>query len=254
MFQTIKLHIHEEGYGELILSRPECRNAVSFQMIEELTEALKQAKEMDLRCLVVTGRGQKAFCAGGDLRDFRPDLSESEAFKALYQMKEVLYELARFPVPTIAMLNGHAVGGGSELATACDFRYGQQEASFGFIQSHLGIMPGWGGGALLYHRFPTLIAYQMLIEAKAYSASESLRLGWLQGVYEHTSYQEELEKILKPFLGKSVEQAREFKQQYIRYEFPVSLSVEMDEEVRRCSTLWGNDKHKQVVKAFLTKE
>src|SRR5690625_5646758 len=86
------------------------------------------------------------FCAGGDLINFHGELTPDEAFSRLYPMKEVLYDIASFPVPTICLLNGDALGGGCEIATACDFRIAKETTKFGFVQSKLGIVPGWGGG------------------------------------------------------------------------------------------------------------
>ncbi|MYL33034.1 enoyl-CoA hydratase/isomerase family protein [Pontibacillus yanchengensis] len=254
MYNTIRFDIHEAGYAQMTLSRPDQRNAVSLEMVEELKDALERAKEADIKCLVVTGEGSDAFCSGGDLYDFHADLTSEDVFSTLYKMKEFLYDLARFPLPTLAILNGHALGGGCELATACDFRYGPEWASYGFIQGRLGIIPGWGGGALLYKRLPSLVAYRMLVESKPFSAAQCLEMGWLQDIYDQSFIKEEMERILQPFLSKSTDQIKEFKQQYIRYEFPISLSVEMDEEVRRCSTLWGNDQHKKAVNSFLTEK
>ncbi|MFC0524030.1 enoyl-CoA hydratase/isomerase family protein [Pontibacillus salicampi] len=254
MFETIEYHIADEGYALISLNRVEARNAISFQMTEELKEALQQAREADIKCLVLTGNGTEAFCSGGDLNDFHWDMSDNEAFKALYSMKEVLYDLARFPVPTLAVLNGSALGGGCELATACDFRYGSPDGSYGFIQGQLGITAGFGGGSLLYRRLPSLIAYQMLVESEAYSATKCVSIGWMQDVFDPSDIKEEMKRLLEPFISKSVEQLKEFKQQYIRFEFPISLSADMDEEVRRCSTIWGNALHKEVVDSFLSEK
>lgn len=251
MSEFINYSVREDQIAVLTLNRPQQRNAVSFQMIKELQEVLEEAKNADLKCLVITGAGDQAFCSGGDLEDFHSDLSTEEAFKALYQMKEVLYEIARFPMPTYAFLNGHAMGGGCELATACDFRYANDKASFGFIQGTLGIAPGWGGGTLLYQRIDPLRAYEMLVHSKRYNTEQLQEIGWLQGTYDHHHFEPELDRILSPILEKSTDQLKGFKDQYKKRHMPIYVSAEMDEEVRQCANLWGNDKHTSAVEQFL---
>src|SRR5699024_10449836 len=90
------------------------------------------------------------FCAGGDLNELNDELTEDEAYEDLKLMKDFLYKLATFPLPTIALLHGMALGGSCELANACDFRIAKEKTRFGIVQNNLGILPGWGGGAMLF--------------------------------------------------------------------------------------------------------
>src|SRR5699024_4983776 len=159
---------HEQGFGIIRLNRPEKHNAISPAMIDLLKEYIQTAKEDRIKFLVITGTGDKTFCAGGDLNELHGALSQDEAFALRYPMKEVLYELASFPLPTICLLNGNAFGGGCELATACDFRYAKENTEHGFIQSTLGILPGWGGGTLLYEKVGSNFAYHWLTEGRKY--------------------------------------------------------------------------------------
>lgn len=250
MSEYVKWDLYEQGYGMITLHRPERRNALSLDMIEELQTLLKDARDLDIKALVITGAGDQAFCAGGDLNDFHAGLSSQEAFSALYPMKEVLYELSRFPVPTIALLNGHTRGGGCELATACDFRYAAEGSTIGFVQGDLGISPGFGGGALLYHRIHPLKAYEMLVQSRVYGTEEAIHTGWLQGIIREETIAEDIDNIMKPFLSKTIDQAKHFKQQYVKQQIPLSLSADMDDEVRRCSNLWGNEQHKEAVQGY----
>src|SRR5699024_8266352 len=89
-----------------------------------------------------------------------------EAYEDLKLMKDFLYKLATFPLPTIALLHGMALGGGCELATACDFRIAKEKTRFGFVQTDLGILLGWGGGALLYDKVAASFAYIWLFECE----------------------------------------------------------------------------------------
>ncbi|RWZ60708.1 enoyl-CoA hydratase/isomerase family protein [Halobacillus fulvus] len=242
--------IKQEGYGVLTLNRPEKRNALHPPMIEELKGAMEQIKKEEaLKFLVLTGNGDQAFCAGGDLNAFHGEMPSEEAYQLLRPMKDVLYDLATFPIPTIAVLQGQARGGGCELATACDFRYGLNEASFGFIQGNLGIAPGWGGGALLYKRIRADLAAHWLMDSEMYSASKAQQIGWLH----KTGDREQLTsaEMFESFIRKSREQMKVFKQQYIKQLNVAELARDMEEEVRECSVLWESEEHIQAVRRFM---
>src|SRR5690625_1393663 len=110
-------HNERQQYVTITLNRPEKLNAISESMVTTLNKAIEKAKSLEIKCLVLTGAGNRMFSAGGDLNYFHSELTEEQAFERLYTMKDVLYKLVDFPVPTIALLNGDALGGGCELAT-----------------------------------------------------------------------------------------------------------------------------------------
>ncbi|MFD1018067.1 enoyl-CoA hydratase/isomerase family protein [Thalassobacillus hwangdonensis] len=250
-FSTITYEMNEIGLLTITLNRPEKMNAVSKGMVKELKEAFEQAKqEENLKCLVLTGAGERAFCSGGDLHDFHGEMSAGEAFQMLYPMKEVVYQLASFPLPTIALLNGQARGGGCEIATACDFRYAVNGSSFGFIQGKLGIAPGWGGGALLYEKIRPELAFKWLAESTMYTTEKAFQVGWVHEVIE-SSQMNEAALLLKDLLNKSITQLRAWKHQYNQRLSILSLSSMMDEEVRVCSKLWESEEHKRAVRTFM---
>ncbi len=128
-------------------------------------------------------------------------------------MKEVLYEIASFPVPVICLLNGDAVGGGCEIATACDLRISRGERRFGFIQSTLGITPGWGGGVLLYEKVHPSFALQWIMEGAHFQADELRHQGWIHRIIAEKDWQDQ-EYVLQPYLSKSEEQMKTLKSQY----------------------------------------
>lgn len=253
MTNNIQYTEYEAGYGVIQLKRPEKRNAISNEMIIELKKALETAKTVSIKLLVITGAGEKMFCAGGDLQNLHGDLSTDEAFSTLYPMKEVLYEIASFPVPTVCLLNGDALGGGCEIATACDFRVARENTRFGFIQARLGITPGWGGGVLLYEKVNPTFAYQWLLGGEVYEASYLESKGWLQKVVKEDLW-DDREQLLKPFIAKSSEQMNLLKMQYKKKLSMMSISSLMSEEVRNCATLWDSEEHKNSVRQFLLKE
>ncbi len=251
MTEMIQYHKDEQAYGVICLNRPEKHNAINKKMVEQLQSVLQQAKQEELSFLVITGVGEKTFCSGGDLTTLHGELTPDEAFSYLYPMKEVLHEIISFPVPTICLLNGDALGGGCELATACDIRIAKAGAEFGFIQSRLGILPGWGGGALLYEKVHPSFAFQWLMEAETFEVEYLLRRGWLHHVIPTEEWGHR-GSILEPYLSKSYQQMVLLKNQYKLKLSSLALSSLMNEEVRNCATLWDSLEHKEAAQRFLS--
>src|SRR5699024_7524433 len=111
-----------------------------------------------------------------------------EAEQRLLQMNEVLEKIIRFPVPVVALLNGNALGGGCELATACDIRIAKTGSVFGFVQSNIGILPGWGGGAILYKKVAASFALDWLTKGNLYAADELLEKGWVHQIIDGANW------------------------------------------------------------------
>src|SRR5690625_129626 len=168
-------------------------------------------------------------------------------------MKDFLYKLATFPLPTIALLHGMALGGGCELATACDFRIAREKTQFGFVQSKLGIIPGWGGGSLLYEKVDPSFAYEWMMEAQIYEASYLKERGWIHNIIPYNLWGK-LHILLEPYLDKSFEQMKILKSQYKSKLSVLSFSALMNDEVRQCSQLWNSQQHKEKVQQFLEKK
>ncbi|ALX47375.1 enoyl-CoA hydratase/isomerase family protein [Lentibacillus amyloliquefaciens] len=253
MSELVTYRYDEQGFGEITLNRPEKMNAISKEMAEVFSTALETAKQQSIKFLVITASGERMFCAGGDLNDLNADLPSDEAFSVLYPMKEVLYEIASFPVPVVCLLNGDAMGGGCEIATACDFRIAKKETRFGFVQTKLGITPGWGGGRLLYEKVHPVFAYQWLMEAEIHGAEYLLEKGWINRVVPEDEWNDR-GTLLRPYLAKSLEQMKVLKNQYLRQVSILSLSAQMDEEVRNSANLWETAEHKEAIKHFFSRK
>ncbi|SFB18763.1 Enoyl-CoA hydratase/carnithine racemase [Lentibacillus halodurans] len=252
MTELIQYRTDEQGYGEIMLNRPEKMNAISNEMVRLFRNALEDAKHQPIKFLVITAASDRMFCSGGDLQDLHGDMNSDEAFHMLYPMKEVLYEIASFPVPTICLLNGNAVGGGCEIATACDFRIARANTTFGFVQTNLGITPGWGGGTLLYKKVHPVFAFQWLMEGETHEGAYLHRQGWIQKNVSADEWNNQ-ETLLKLYLTKSMEQMKILKKQYKKKISILSLSAQMDDEVRNCAELWETKKHQYAVSQFLSR-
>lgn len=181
------------------IDRPEKRNPLSRAVLGELRQVFDAyATDASLHAAVVTGSGDKSFAAGGDLKEFAAFRSEEEATTLYRDGNDALAAIRWFPVPVVAALNGTAVGGGAELAMACDFRVAAAHATIGFVQGRLNISTGFGGGADLVDLVGPRTALSLLVGARILDTSEAKRIGLIDVVAEST---ESLDACLGRFLG-----------------------------------------------------
>src|SRR5205823_4641530 len=172
-FETLVL-AREESFAIVTLNRPPA-NAISEPLIRELNDALNAVREDDsVRSVVITGAGDKIFCGGADLGSA---FSGDDVDTFIRFGNSVMRKIERFSKPVIAAINGHALGGGCEIAMACHFRLVKETARMGQTESNLGITPGFGGS----QRMPRLIgrtkALEFLILGTQVPAPECLALG-----------------------------------------------------------------------------
>ncbi|MFQ5655837.1 MAG: enoyl-CoA hydratase/isomerase family protein [Planctomycetota bacterium] len=165
----------EAAVALLVLNRPEARNALDLAMVEALARALEELSvDSELAALVLTGAGDEAFAAGADIAELR-DRGSSEAFRRINQ--GLFRRVEEFPAPTIAAVRGWALGGGLELALACDLRVAGESASLGQPEVGLGIIPGAGAT----HRLPALVglgkARELIFTGQIIDAAEAHRIG-----------------------------------------------------------------------------
>lgn len=166
----------------ITLNRPEALNALSFQILHEIGSAIDEAARLPgIRALLFTGAGNKAFCAGADIKELRQrSLIDQKRGAELGQ--SIFARLDTLPVASIALVNGYAFGGGLELALACTFRLASPNAVFGLPEVKLGLIPGYGGT----QRLPRLIgegrALEMIMTARSVKAEEAERIGLVHAV------------------------------------------------------------------------
>jgi len=177
---AVDLTRHEE-FALITLNRPEALNALSFQIIREIGNAIDAAATTDARAILFTGAGDKAFCAGADIKELRNrTLTDQRQGSELGQA--VFAKLDAAPVPSVALINGYAFGGGLELALACTFRLASPTAKVGLPEIKLGLIPGYGGT----QRLPRLIgegrALEMIMTGRTVDAEEAERIGLFHGI------------------------------------------------------------------------
>ena len=181
----------------ITLNRPEALNALSVQVVKDIGEAIDKAAASNARALLITGAGEKAFCAGADISEFM-GRTVVEALEAAEFGQNTFAKLDNLRIPSLAVINGYALGGGLELATACTLRVATANANLGVPEIKLGLIPGYGGT----QRLPRLIgqgrALDMVMTGRMVGAEEALGMGLINRIVE------------TPVLDGAVEYAREF--------------------------------------------
>ncbi|MFC7372061.1 enoyl-CoA hydratase/isomerase family protein [Fictibacillus iocasae] len=238
----------------LTINRPQIRNAVNFEVMALMKQYIKQAAEAaNVKILVVTGSGAKAFCSGGDLSAFHSLNSAAEAHVMLSEMGSVLKALFYFPKLSAALLNGAAVGGGCEMASACDIRLSAGGVKVGFIQGSLGISTGWGGGSYLLERMPASEALDMLCSASLFTAKQAYEKKFLQYVFKDNDLKGAAAAYLKRYTAQPLGVIQSYKQLFLDRVDRGTLEGRVAEEIKRCSYLWESDEHHERVRRFLGK-
>jgi len=178
----IRIELLDAGILGLRLDRPGASNAVDLATIEELERILASPALEGARFVILTGSGERAFCAGGDLRYFSTLDSAEKAEAMSRRVQGLLHRLWAGPQVVIAAVNGAAVGGGCELLTAAHFRVAARHASFRFVQAKHGLTPGWGGSGRLARLLGPTRAADLLLTARRLDAEEALRIGLVDRV------------------------------------------------------------------------
>jgi enoyl-CoA hydratase/carnithine racemase len=177
-----------DGIGTLTINRPESRNALNWAAQEQFAAAVEAAStNPELRVVIITGSGDKAFASGGDLKELATTLDQSTGERLNRIMNSVLDRLTKLPVPVLAAVNGDAIGGGCEILTACDLRFATVKARFQFAQVRVGLTTGWGGTGRLVRLLGLSRATDLILTGRILEASEAKQLGLLHQIVPEAS-------------------------------------------------------------------
>lgn len=180
-YETLRLDLEGE-VGILTVNRPSKLNALNIQVHRELKQCLSDIRESNIRGLILTGEGEKAFIAGADIAEMKSMTpAEATAFSELGQQVSLLFE--RLHIPTIAAVNGFALGGGFEMAMSCDFIFASQNAVFGLPEVKLGLIPGFGGTQRLARIVGERRAREIMFSGRNVNCEEARLLGIVLTVF-----------------------------------------------------------------------
>ncbi len=192
-FETISVDLGSDGLATLTITRPKALNALNEQVLTELSQALEDLAARDLRALIVTGEG-RAFIAGADIKAMM-EMSADEALTFGHLGHSVMNALQGLPFPTIAAVNGFALGGGLELALSCDLIYLSEKAKVGLPEVGLGIIPGFGGTQRLGRRIGWHHARRLVFTGATIDAAEALRIGLALEVFPADEFMDKVRDV-----------------------------------------------------------
>lgn len=248
-YEILKLEV-KESIGIITISRPEAMNALNSRFFTEMDAMFDEIRNNNsINCIIITGEG-KAFVAGADIAEMI-DMESSAAEKFSVNGQNTFRSIELFEKPVIAAVNGFALGGGCELAMACDFRIASSRAKFGQPEVNLGLIPGFAGT----QRLPRLVgladALYLLMTGGMIGAEDALRMGLVQKITEPEELLEETLKIAKVISSKGPKAVRLVKK-VVRDGFESGFDEGAALEAKGFGTLFGNE-GTEGMKAFLEK-
>lgn len=184
MTEDVLLVVRQPPVCLLTLNRPRMSNALNVELLQALEQAVAEARYANnLRVLVITGAGARAFCSGADLKE-RLSMSEGDVRRFLFAIRRLFNDLEALPLPVIAAVNGVALGGGMELALACDLRVAAVNATMGLTETRLAIIPGAGGTQRLPRLIGVSLAKELIYTGRQLTADEAFAKGLVNRVVE----------------------------------------------------------------------
>jgi len=251
-FTSIRYSVREK-IATLTIDRPEVKNAIDRRTMEEMGAAVGSAEQdRDLRAVILTGAGQDTFISGGDLRYFQGLVTDHQVRGMLLMMRRLLGRIENLPVPVIAAINGYAIGGGTEVALACDLRVAAAEATWIFRQVDIGLITAWGGGQRLQRLVGPARASRLLLLGEAVSAQEALALGLVDRAVPRSELIQEARAFARRIAAKPPLAVRAMKRALVQgREMPFDAGLVLEEKLFR--GLWRSKDHDEAVAAFLEK-
>lgn len=237
--------------GVLTINRPDKLNALGAKVHEEGVAALEALRTDDeVRVVVITGTGEKSFIAGADITEFEGQTPVTQ--RAMFQEKTLFNSIDQFPKPVIAMINGFCLGGGNELALACDLRICNEKARFSQPEINLGIMPGGGGTQRLTHLIGEGRAMEMILTGDMIDAETAHKFGLVNHVFPADQLEEETMKIAEKIAEKAPI-ALQLCKEAVKFASRSSLDEGLRREVDLFAICFSTEDKQEGVSAFLEK-
>lgn len=242
----------ENGIGIATINRPDALNALNAQVVEDLDRLLDLVeKNPNVRVLVLTGSGEKAFVAGADIKEI-DTLGAEAAYKFARRGQILGTRMEASRIPIIAAVNGFALGGGCELAMACDFIIASSNAKFGLPECTLGIMPGFGGTVRLARRVGLGQARMLTYTGQMITAQEALDIGLVNKVVEQAQLMEIVKQIALQITARAPQAIGNIKKS-INDTFDTTMQLANETEARLFAGLFLTEDQKEGTRAFIEK-
>ena len=252
-FNNLIIEKGEHGVTVVKISRPKALNALNTETLTELREALtKLSRDETVRVLILTGDGEKAFIAGADIAEMK-DMTHSQAIEFARRGHEVTKLLELMPKPTIAAVNGFALGGGTEMAIACDFIVASEKAVFGQPEVSLGIIPGFGSSVRLARFVGIPRAKELIFSGRRIKADEAFGMGLVSAVFTQAEFMEKVMGLAKTISQQSLGAVVAAKQLLNEFSETVGLNFKLDSEAQSFGRLFNHPDQKEGMTAFVEK-
>lgn len=250
-YETIKVE-REQNTLWVILNRPHRLNAFNDVLLEELADVLDTAeKDSSIKSVIITGEGDRAFSAGADLTMF-PKATPVKAEEFSRAGQKIFSKIEEMSKPVIAAINGFALGGGLELALACDFRVAAEHAELGSPEILLGLIPGWGGTQRLVRIVGLAKAKEMVLLGNRIKADEALKIGLIHKVVHYEKLREEA-RTLAQRLSEGPPIAMKYAKHALNFGTQVPLEVGLRLEASLMGLSFSTEDLKEGVEAFMSK-
>jgi enoyl-CoA hydratase len=250
-FETVKME-RDDAVVTLTLNRPDKLNALNAQLLAELHQALVTLEaERQVRCVILTGAGEKAFAAGADIAAMATmSTADAKVFSDLGHRAFAALEQAHYAV--IGAINGFALGGGCELALSCDFLYASDKAKLGQPEVSLGVIPGFGGTQRLARRVGIGRARELCFTGDMIGAEEALRIGLVNAVVPHAELLPKVREVAKKIAQKGPLAVAQCKRVMLRgADVPLATANEL--EGQAFASLFGTHDQREGMAAFMEK-
>jgi methylglutaconyl-CoA hydratase len=250
-FGTLNL-LYQSGVAQITLNRPDKRNALSFQLLDELTGALDEIQQSAAQVMILTGAG-KAFCAGMDLEELKTltGKSHAENIADSRKMAQIFRRLYDFPKPTIAAVNGAAIAGGTGLATMCDFTLATPEAKFGYTEVRIGFVPAIVSSILVW-QVGHKLARDLLLTGRIFDAAEAYRLGLVNELVEAAQLMDRAGELAMQLMENSPTSLRLTKK-LINGFISAQLDVQIEQAIEENAGIRQTADFREGVNSFLEK-
>ena len=242
----------EEGIATITFNRPKALNAMNSETMKELFDAVTCCRNDDgVKALILTGSGEKAFVAGADIAQMQ-SIRPKEALAFMELGNETLRLIETLPKPSIAAVNGFALGGGTEIAMACDMRFASETARFGQPEILIGLIPGWGGTQRLARLIGMGRAKELIMGGEMIDAKRAYEVGLVNRLLPPDQLLAETKKFAKKLAGMpgfAIKMAKHA----INFGYDLALDNAIRLEVECCAQCFSTDDQKEGMKAFLEK-
>lgn len=247
MNETVKID-YQGSIATITINRPEKRNAINNDVTKGIFKAAKIVDKSDnIKVIILTGAGEKAFSAGADIKEISNENGLKRQEKT--EVSHIIYGISK---PVIAMVRGYAVGGGCELALACDFRIASENAKFGFPEIKMGWIPGGGGTQLLPSIISQGIAMELLLTGDFIDAEKAKEIGLVNKVYPDSKLKEETYKIAS-LIGSHSMMALKFIKDAVRMSSQLGINSGFAYEKKLLALCFNTKEKDEGVKRFLKK-